>query len=583
MSPDNYSNLFDIINRLKNKDISAKDFFLYQLPSQEYLFIASRNWISRHGLAQFVQNSSMDYIFTDDKQIYNLLYFLQKRKSKILSRKKTNIETKDLQENGMDLFKIDQETGDKILDIMNPSFFNNPNTQEYSQESKSPFSSSRNVRENGVKTNKKYPKNLASLIEKFADNVGFRNISPQYSWTAYKNDRPVNKKDSNNLTSIIQKVMDTAELDDMSAQFYTSKQSKKDITLKTRNAEINPFHNAFWRTVFTSWEKPAIQNLVQEDNLKSNTDIEGNIYMRMDEAEQAVDLANNQISQLVSGTHPQKTITGMASLLLDEFYNHGLYIVRKNNEGKFVTYKEKIPSQEYNSIKKVYAKLVDQQLDTIDKNDIFANVDSYFSRKIDHVKENFIPKFGINAKTFQSINGSGHKIKKDMDDTVDSLHNYYQGVHTVFNPKQDKIFTKLSNPFGNSSILLKNADNKSDNYFLPLFKHSLETYVMAKRAGEKMEEEAHHLTVLLNERYKYIKPESNQEYMQSNSQFIHQLNGSLINRPRSKSQTYQTIIQNTHSTVVQQQPAQNSQETGYNQSGKIYRRNIIDSINSSVI
>lgn len=538
MSPDNYSNLFDIINRLKNKDISAQDFFLYQLPSQEYLFIASRNWISTHGLTRFVQNSSMDYIFTDDKQIYNLLYFLRKRKSKILSRKKTNIETKDLQENGMDLFKIDQETGDKILDIMNPSFLNNPNTQEYPQESKSPFSSSRNVRENGVKTNKKYPKNLASLIEK---------------------------------------VMDTAGLGNMSAQFHTSKQSKKDIPLKTRNAEINSFHNAFWKTVFTSWEKPATQNLAQEDNLKSNTDIEGNIYMRMDEADQAVDLANNQISQLVSGTHPQKTITGMASLLLDEFYNHGLYIVRKNNEGKFVTYKEKIPSQEYNSIKKVYAKLVDQQLDTIDKNDIFANVDSYFSR------ENFIPKFGINAKTLQSINGSGHKIKKDMDDTVDSLHNYYQGVYTVFNPKQDKIFTKLSNQFGNSSILLKNADNKSDNYFLPLLKHSLETYVMAKRAGEKMEEEAHHLTVLLNERYKYIKPESNQEYMQSNSQFIHQLNGSLINRPRSKSQTYQTIIQNTHSTVVQQQPAQNSQETGYNQSGKIYRRNIIDSINSSVI
>lgn len=538
MSPDNYSNLFDIINRLKNKDISTQDFFLYQLPSQEYLFIAGRNWISRHGLTQFVQNSSMDYIFTDVKQIYNLLYFLRKRKSKILSRKKTNIEAKYLQENGMDLFKIDQETGDKILDIMNPSFLNNLNTQEYPQESKSPFSSSRNVRENGVKTNKKYPKNL---------------------------------------TSIIQKVMDTAGFGNMSAQFNTSKQSKKDIPLKTRNAEINPFHNAFWRTVFTSWEKPATQNLVQEDNLKSNTDIEGNIYMRMDEAEQAVDLANNQISQLVSGTHPQETITGMASSLLDEFYNHGLYIVRKNNEGKFVTYKEKIPSQEYNSIKKVYAKLLDQQLDMIDKNDIFANVDSYFSR------ENFIPKFGINAKTFQSINGSGHKIKKDMDDTVDSLHNYYQGVHTVFNPKQDKIFTKLSNPFGNSSILLKNTDNKSDNYFLPLFKHSLETYVMAKRAGEKMEEEAHHLTLLLNERYKYIKPESNQEYMQSNSQFIHQLNSSLINRPRSKSQTYQTIIQNTHSTVVQQQPAQNSQETGYNQSGKIYRRNIIDSINSSVI
>lgn len=580
MSPDNYSNLFDIINRLKNKDISAQDFFLYQLPSQEYLFIAGRNWISTHGLTQFVQNSSMDYIFTDDKQIYNLLYFLRKRKSKILSRKKTNIETKDLQENGMDLFKIDQETGDKILDIMNPSFLNNPKTQEYPQESKSPFSSSRNVRENGVKTNKKYPKNLVSLIEKFADNVGFRNTSPQYSWTAYKNDRPVNKKDSNNLTSIIQKVMDTAELDEMSAQFHTSKQSKKDILLKIRNAEINPFHNAFWRTVFTSWEKLATQKFVQQDTLKPNnayTDIEGNIYTRMDEADQAVDLANNQISQLVSGTHPQETITGMASSLLDEFYNHGLYIVRKNNEGKFVTYKEKIPSQEYNSIKKVYAKLVDQQLDTIDKNDIFANVDSYFSR------ENFIPKFGINAKTLQSINGSGHKIKKDMDDTVDSLHNYYQGVHTVFNPKQDKIFTKLSNPFGNSSILLKNTDNKSDNYFLPLFKHSLETYVMAKRAGEKMEEEAHHLTVLLNERYKYIKPESNQEYMQSNSQFIHQLNGSLINRPRSKSQTYQTIIQNTHSTVVQQQPAQNSQETGYNQSGKIYRRNIIDSINSSVI
>lgn len=541
MSPDNYSNLFDIINRLKNKDISAQDFFLYQLPSQEYLFIAGRNWISRHGLTQFVRNSSMDYIFTDDKQIYNLLYFLRKRKSKILSRKKTNIETKDLQENGMDLFKIDQETGDKILDIMNPSFLNNPNTQEYPQESKSPFSPSRNVRENGVKTNKKYPKNLASLIEKFADNVGFRNTSLQYSWTAYKNDRPVNKKD---------------------------------IPLKTRNAEINPFHNAFWRTVFTSWEKPATQNLVQEDNLKSNTDIEGNIYMRMDEAEQAVDLANNQ---LVSGTHPQETITGMASSLLDEFYNHGLYIVRKNNEGKFVTYKEKIPSQEYNSIKKVYAKLLDQQLDMIDKNDIFANVDSYFSR------ENFIPKFGINAKTFQSINRSDYKIKKDMDDTVDSLHNYYQGVHMVFNPKQDKIFTKLSNQFGNSSILLKNTDNKSDNYFLQLFKHSLETYVMAKRAGEKMEDEAHHLTVLLNERYKYIKPELNKEYTQSNSQFIHQLNSSLINRPRSKSQTYQTIIQNTHSTVVQQQPTQNSQETGYNQSGKIYRRNIIDSINSSVI
>ncbi len=539
MSPDNYSNLFDIINRLKNKDISAQDFFLYQLPSQEYLFIAGRNWISTHGLTQFVQNSSMDYIFTDDKQIYNLLYFLRKRKNKILSRKKTNIETKDLQENGMDLFKIDQETGDKILDIMNPSFLNNPNTQEYPQESKSPFSSSRNVYENSVKTNKKYPKNLASLIEKFSDNVGFRNTSPQYSWTAYKNDRPVNKKDSNKLTSIIQKVMDTAELDDMSAQFHTSKQSKKDIPLKTRNAEINPFHNAFWRTVFTSWKKPATQNLAQEDNLTSNTDIEGNIYMRMDEAEQAVDLANNQISQLVSGTHPQETITGMASSLLDEFYNHGLYIVRKNNEGKFVTYKEKIPSQEYNSIKKVYAKLLDQQLDMIDKNDIFAN--------------------------------------------VDSLHNYYQEVHTVFNPKQDKIFTKLSNPFGNSSILLKNTDNKSDNYFLPLFKHSLETYVMAKKAGEKIEKEAHHLTVLLNERYKYIKPESNQEDTQSNSQFIHQLNSSLINRPRSKSQTYQTIIQNTHSTVVQQQPAQNSQETGYNQSGKIYRRNIIGSINSSVI
>ena len=82
MSPDNYSNLFDIINRLKNKDISAQDFFLYQLPSQEYLFIAGRNWISTHGLTQMINKFIICFIFCGKEKIR---FFLVKKQ--ILRRK----------------------------------------------------------------------------------------------------------------------------------------------------------------------------------------------------------------------------------------------------------------------------------------------------------------------------------------------------------------------------------------------------------------------------------------------------------------------------------------------------------------
>lgn len=216
-----------------------------------------------------------------------------------------------------------------------------------------------------------------------------------------------------------------------------------------------------------------------------------------------------------------------------------------------------------------------------------------FSKKTVNAHNNFKPLPELNTDTFNSIHKGGENITKEMD----ILQSHYKEVYFDLNLNQIK---NLQKPFGQYGSALSNdtifqsdnnqessfsgyIDDKINNKLLPLSKKDIETYQQIQKVGNKIRNETDASMAFLYARYKHNVLILRPEQKEKTSRLTYQLDSALINRQRFNNQTHQTIVQNKYSTIVQQQPSQTSNEIRSSNINKIYRRDIIDSINSSII
>lgn len=647
MSSNSYLNLINAINQTKSKNIQNQIFFLYQLPSKEYLFIANISWLSNYGLIDITQSNDIVYSIKKNDQLKNLIVFLKKSGFNFPSKTEyLSINTDELKQQGLSLFKIPQEIGDKILDIINPSVFDNPNIKKHSREIEFGFHHPWIAYKNGLKIDEKSSNNLASIIQRFADaGASKKELIPVLTNKGKYKEKFIGGFGGTSLQYQHRDIL------------IPGRKGKKGLPFETEGTEVNAFRHALWNTVFTNWYGKAIARDIansHEDNPRANdtyVDIEGNIYPNMNEADQAVDLANNQIGRRLGGSYQKKSIKELAFLLLDEFYNHGLYTVRKNNNNQFETYRKRISSQEYNYMREVYTEVIDenghlkgnnhnQKLDLInkkygfssknyknesnhfEKDDIVLFPDKYqkkpltnpsynpnnnkrgsndfellFSKKTVMSNNNFISLSLSNIETFKSIHKDGQNIKKKMDNSVNLLHNYFKEAYLDLNLNQTEKLQKQSDRYGNALLndtrfhsyinqtrfSFNNTVDKKNINLLPLSKQDIKTYQQIQKVGNKIKNEANDSILLLYPRYKHDILSLHQTQKEKAFNLPYQLDNAVINRPRFKNQPHQTIIQNKYSTIVQQQPVQTSQEIQSGNISKHYRSSIIDSINSSII
>lgn len=351
------------------------------------MFIANKSWLSNHGLKDNIQNTDAVYSIKKDDQFKNLMVFFRKAGLKVLSETEDlNISANQLRQQGLSLFKIPQEVGDKILDIINPSVFDNPNIKKHSREFEFGFRHPWVAFKNGLKIDEKKSDNLASIIQRFADaGASKKELIPVLTNKGEYKEKFIGGYGGTSLQYQHRDIL------------IPGRKGKKGLPFETEGTEVNAFHHALWNAVFINWYGKSIARDIansHEDNPRANdayVDIKGNIYPDMNEADQAVDLANNQIGRRLGESYPNKTIKELAFLLLDEFYNHGLYTVRQNNNQQFETYKKRISPQEYNYMREVYTKIIDE------KGHAKGNLPDGSNPELDLINK----KYGFSSETYK--------------------------------------------------------------------------------------------------------------------------------------------------------------------------------------
>ena len=85
----------------------------------------------------------------------------------------------------------------------------------------------------------------------------------------------------------------------------------------------------------------------------------------LSEADQMVDLLNNQIGRKIGGDNKNLNTKELSVAVLESFHNDGLYVVDKSNPGKFIVTKKKITKEKYDYMNETFEKLNEYGKDVV--------------------------------------------------------------------------------------------------------------------------------------------------------------------------------------------------------------------------
>jgi len=80
-------------------------------------------------------------------------------------------------------------------------------------------------------------------------------------------------------------------------------------------------------------------------------------FTSLSEADQTVDLLNNQIGREIGSKNEFKDMAEMANLVLEEYHENGLYVANKTRDGKYTVEKAKLSDKKYNALKDLFKNL----------------------------------------------------------------------------------------------------------------------------------------------------------------------------------------------------------------------------------
>lgn len=133
----------------------------------------------------------------------------------------------------------------------------------------------------------------------------------------------------------------------------------KDINGNSEGTEVNAFRHTLWQATITAKYGSQIAKEVGDSHEENPQILNTNKreFETLSEADQMVDLLNNQIGRKIGGDNKNLNTKELSVAVLESFHNDGLYVVDKSNPGKFIVTKKKITKEKYDYMNETFEKL----------------------------------------------------------------------------------------------------------------------------------------------------------------------------------------------------------------------------------
>ena len=118
-----------------------------------------------------------------------------------------------------------------------------------------------------------------------------------------------------------------------------------------RASEVNAFRHVLWQSAITAKHGENIAEEAgdaHEDN--PNADLSIRNFDNLVEADQTVDLLNNQIGREIGANNPNAPTDELAKLTLEEYRTNGFYTATENADGTYTISKTTITQQQYEQL-----------------------------------------------------------------------------------------------------------------------------------------------------------------------------------------------------------------------------------------
>ena len=125
-------------------------------------------------------------------------------------------------------------------------------------------------------------------------------------------------------------------------------------------SQVNAFRHSLWQATITQKFGEEVAREVgaaHEDNPSAN--LSQRIFKTMADADQTIDLLNNQIGRQIGKENPSSSMQGLAIKTLDHFAEKGLYVATMEENGTFNVSQEKVKSEQYRSLLNRFKQLND--------------------------------------------------------------------------------------------------------------------------------------------------------------------------------------------------------------------------------
>jgi RHS repeat-associated protein len=134
---------------------------------------------------------------------------------------------------------------------------------------------------------------------------------------------------------------------------YGSKRGQED-----RGSENGAFRHALWQATITSeFDRSVAAQAGNAHEENAFADLSIRVFDNINDADETVDLLNNIIGRNICDANSGANMNDLANLVLDEFYNNGLFTATENKNGNWVVSKTKLSPEKYSLLKTIYKGL----------------------------------------------------------------------------------------------------------------------------------------------------------------------------------------------------------------------------------
>ena len=125
-----------------------------------------------------------------------------------------------------------------------------------------------------------------------------------------------------------------------------------------RGSQNGAFRHTLWQAAITSMYGESVAEQAGNAHEKNpSVDLSQRYFSNLDEADQVVDLLNNQIGRRIGKQNMDANMNELAQIVLSEFESNGLYTASQMEEGKYVITLTRISESKYIQLKSIFENL----------------------------------------------------------------------------------------------------------------------------------------------------------------------------------------------------------------------------------